>query len=104
MVEIGGSFLFIEGKPGAFMKEGQRKALYRLAGLGCTVIQLEGIAPRGVVGWRELLNPNNEHWGVGWSCREHSGDYAAFVRFIKEWAVRAEESKPLAKANCSRAR
>jgi len=75
MVECGGRFLFLEGKPpGQVLATGQRLALQRLAALpGVTVIVIRGQPPRDVVGWDVI---GKQHY---------DGSIAELAAFIRLW-------------------
>ena len=95
-VEIGGEFLEIEGKPdGAELPKGQAYYLFRKVAKGIRVVILHGDPPASVVGWAVLVNRKRSHWPnsygkQAWHSREYRGDYSAFARFVKRWAVFAE--------------
>ena len=74
-VEVGGKFLFIEGKPpSGTLKRGQRLALERLAKIDkFTVIIIEGNPPFDIVGWMVL------------GKKKYKGDAEDFKRFVREW-------------------
>jgi hypothetical protein len=75
MVECGGKFLFLEGKPpGQPLSKGQGLALQRLAALpGVTVVVVRGHPPSAVVGW-EVIGKRN-----------YVGTLEELVAFIRLW-------------------